>query len=423
MTGTAGALVARLQQVAVRLRCVQWAWTRRAALLDVLVAAITTGIEIGLVADGSLGVSVSAVLLTVLAGAVLTLRRRFPLLVLGSTGALTAVLVVTHAYPGGAPVIVAMYTVAELRERRLSVAALVPTAVLLQVGSVSSPPIAIGAWALGAYVQTRHRYTAAVEERAAQLERERDQLSQIAAQRERASIARELHDIVAHSVTVMLLGARGARDVLRTSPEAAEDVLRGVETSAEQSIAELRRILAVLRSPEHAADVRPAPVLADLGELIANYRTAGLPVELRIQGPQRPLPGGVELSVYRIVEEALTNVLKHARPGAVMVELRFHGSVLEVTIEDNGATPAAEPPAGGSGHGILGMRERVAALSGEFEARQRVGGGFRVGARLPIGTAVIGDAPIDTAAVSDAAVGGAAVSGAAVGGAAVGGAA
>jgi signal transduction histidine kinase len=403
MTGMAGALVAQLRQAAVRLPCVQWAWVRRAGLLDVLVAVITTGIEIGLLADGSLGVSVSAVLLTVLAGAFLTLRRRFPLLVLGSTGALTAVLVVTHSYPGGAPVIVAMYTVAELRERRLSVAALVPTAVLLQVGSVSSPPIAIGAWALGAYVQTRHRYTAALEERAAQLERERDQLNQIAAQQERASIARELHDIVAHSVTVMLLGARGARDVLRTSPEAAEDVLRGVEASAEQSIAELRRILAVLRSPDQVAQVRPAPALADLAELIADYRTAGLPVEMQIQGPRRPLPSGVELSVYRIVEEALTNALKHGSPHAVVVELRFDGSTLEVTIEDDGTGPeakraAAERPAGESGHGIPGMRERVAALGGVFEARDRAGGGFRVGARLPIDAAAISGAAISGAA-------------------------
>jgi signal transduction histidine kinase len=370
-----------LGQAAARLPLVQWTWARRAAVLDVIVAAVTTGVEIGLLVDGWPGVTALSIVLTVLAGALLTMRRRLPLLVLAGTGAVAAVLVALNAYPGGAPVIVAMYTVAELRERRLSLLALLPTAVLLQAGSISSPPIAIGAWALGAYVQTRRRYTVALEERAAQLERERDQLNEIAAQQERASIARELHDIVAHSVTVMLLGVRGARDVVRTAPEVAEDTLRGVERTAEESIAELRRILAVLRSPDYLADVRPAPALAQLEPLIAGYRAAGLPVELRIHGPARALAGGVELSVYRIVEEALTNVLKHARPTTVTVALRYHRSSVEVSIEDDG-----EPVQSvlGFGHGILGMRERVTALGGVFEAQSRAGGGFRVGARLPI---------------------------------------
>jgi signal transduction histidine kinase len=387
MTGTAGALVTRLLETAVRLPLVQWTRARRAAALDVIIAAVTTGIELGLLVDGWPGVTAISIVLTVLAGALLTVRRHAPLLVLVGTGAVAAVLVAMHAYPGGAPVVVAMYTVAERCERRLSLASLVPTAVLLEIGSISSPPIAIGAWALGAYVQTRHRYTAALEERAAQLERERDQLNEIAAQQERTMIARELHDIVAHSVTVMLLGVRGARDVLRTSPDVAEDTLSGVETSAEQSIAELRRILAVLRSPDQVADVRPPPALAQLDQLIDGYRTAGLPVELRIHGLARPLPSGVELSVYRIVEEALTNVLKHSRPSTVAVDLRFEDSMLEVKIEDDGAAPVPTQRVSGPGHGILGMRERVTALGGVFEAEQRAGGGFRVGARLPIGDA------------------------------------
>lgn len=368
-------------RAAARLPLVRWTWARRAAVFDVIVAAVTTGVEIGLLVDGWPGVTALSIVLTIVAGAMLTVRRRFPLLVLAGTGAVAAVLVALNAYPGGAPVIVAMYTVAELRERRLSLLVLLPTAVLLQVGSISSPPIAIGAWALGAYVQTRRRYTVALEERAAQLERERDQLNEIAAQQERASIARELHDIVAHSVTVMLLGVRGARDVVRTAPEVAEDTLRGVEKTAEESIAELRRILAVLRSPGHIAALRPPPALAQLEELVTGYRTAGLPVQLRIHGPARALASGVELSVYRIVEEALTNVLKHARPTTVTVALRYHPSSVEVSIEDDGAPVQPVP---GLGHGILGMRERVTALGGVFEARARAEGGFRVGARLPV---------------------------------------
>ncbi|MEV4622958.1 sensor histidine kinase [Asanoa sp. NPDC049573] len=369
-----------LVQAAARLPLVRWTWARRVAVLDVIVAAVTTGVEIGVLVDGWPGVTATAIVLTVLAGALLTVRRRLPLVVLSGTGALAAVEVALHGYPGGAPVIVAMYTVAQLCERWISLAVLLPTAALLQVGSISSPPIAIGAWALGAYVQTRHRYTAALEDRAAHLERERDQAREIAKQQERASIARELHDIVAHSVTVMLLGVRGARDVMRTAPEVADETLRGVERTAEESVAELRRILAVLRGPDQVADVRPPPGLALLEELVDGYRTAGLPVELRIQGPARPLDSGIELSVYRIVEEALTNVLRHARPNTVAVALRFHPSTLEVEIEDDGA-PVAPTRAG---HGILGMRERVAALGGVIDVGERAGGGFRVGARLPI---------------------------------------
>jgi signal transduction histidine kinase len=359
-------------------------------VFDLAVALVTTGIEIGLVVDGSLGVSVATVLLTVLAGGLLVFRRRAPLLVLIGTAVPAAVLAYSHDYPGGAPVLVALYTVAELHERRLSLAALVPTMIFLQAASISSPPVSIIAWALGAYAQTRHRYTAALEERAAHLEREREQLNQIAVQTERVSIARELHDVVAHSVTVMLLGVRGARDVLRTSPDVAEDTLGRVEASAEQSIAELRRILVLLRSPDQAVEVRPAPGLEQLTQLVDDYRrNAGLPVRLTIDGPARSLPGGVELSVYRIVEEALTNVLKHTGPAKVEVRLGFEASTLEILIDDDGTRSLAPPPPPGPGpvelgHGILGMRERATALGGVLDAGPRPDGGFRVCARLPI---------------------------------------
>jgi signal transduction histidine kinase len=353
-------------------------------VFDLLVALVTTGIEIGLVVDGSIGIGAGTVLLTVLAGAFLVFRRRAPLLVLAGTAGCAWVLAFSGAYPGGAPVLVALYTVADLRERRVSLAALVPTAILLQAAAISSPPVSIGAWAFGLYVQTRRRYTTALEERAAHLEREREQLDEIAVQRERASIARELHDIVAHSVTLMLVGVRGARDVLRTSPDVADETLGRIEHSAEQSIAELRRILVLLRNPGRTADLRPPPTLADLPDLVEDYRRVRLPVQLQVEGTPRPLPGGVELSVYRIVEEALTNVLKHSRPTNVEVRVRFRPSALEIQIADDGVAgpPAADPAAG---HGILGMRERASALGGELEAHRLAGGGFRVGARLPIG--------------------------------------
>jgi signal transduction histidine kinase len=307
--------------------------------------------------------------------------------------------------------LIALYTTAAMCERRVSLTALVPTAAIAASGSAATADtegrtasasfgatvavlLVIGVWALGAYAQTRQRYARALEERAADAEREREQLARIAVHEERASIARELHDIVAHSVSVMLVGVRGARDVLRTSPDVADDTLARVETSGEQSLAELRRILALLRSPAHGAESRPQPSLGELDELVADYRAAGLPVRLEVIGAPRPLPGGVELSVYRIVQEALTNVLNHSHPARVTVTLAFHGSRLDVEVVDDGTTAARgdaaersgdERPARGSGHGLVGMRERVAVLGGELETGRRVGGGFRVAARLPIG--------------------------------------
>jgi signal transduction histidine kinase len=243
--------------------------------------------------------------------------------------------------------------------------------------------LAVGIWGLGAYAQTRRRYRRELAERAAHAEREREQLARIAVHEERASIARELHDIVAHSVSVMLVGVRGARDVLRTSPDVADDTLARVETSGEQSLVELRRVLALLREPAHGPESRPQPSLAQLDQLVADYRDAGLPVRLEVTGERKPLPGGVELSVYRIVQEALTNALKHARPSRVIVTLAFRRSALELEVINDGTGTGNGPAA--PGHGIVGMRERVTLLGGELETGPRARGGYRVAARLPAG--------------------------------------
>jgi signal transduction histidine kinase len=286
-------------------------------------------------------------------------------------------------------------------ELRVSLAALVPAAAIAAAlsaatadaegrhasatfGATVAVLLAVGIWGLGAYAQTRRRYTRALKERAAQAEREREQLARIAVHEERASIARELHDIVSHSVTVMLVGVRGARDVLHTAPAVADETLARVETSGEQSLTELRRILALLRSPGHGAEPHPQPSLAELDELIGDYRAAGLPVRLEVTGQPRPLPGGVELSIYRIVQEALTNVLKHSHPTRVTVTLSFRGSRLEVEVVDDAARQTDQSDAT-TGHGIVGMRERVILLGGELETGRRVGGGYRVAAWLPVG--------------------------------------
>ncbi|MET7745525.1 histidine kinase [Streptomyces sp. NPDC005385] len=367
---------------------------RRSALLDLAVAVITTGVELGQLFDGPPPVGVTRlglipvgaipVVVTLLAGSVLLVRRRAPFAVLIAVCAGATVLVSLGYSPGGAPVVVALASLADLRDRRVSVAALVPTALFLFLASICSLPVSIGAWALGSYLQTRRRYTWALEDRAATLEREREQLDQFAAQRERTSIARELHDIVAHSVTVMLIGVRGARDILPTDPQVAAETLERVEASAAQSLAELRGILGLLRTSDDSEEWRPQPSLDQLAELVSGYRTAGMPVRLKFTGEVRPLGGGLELSAYRIVEEALTNVLKHTDPTDVTVTLHYGQAQLDVTIEDDGGGRDPVPSVGG--HGILGMRERAAVTGGSLDAR-RTASGFLVTARLLVGDA------------------------------------
>ncbi|MFF7248562.1 sensor histidine kinase [Embleya sp. NPDC008237] len=342
---------------------------------------MTTIVELGLTFEDAIPVRPLLVVIIVCSGALLLARRHAPLAVLPAVCAVEALLAATGGNPGGAPALAALFTIAELRERRVSVAALVPTALFLMVADIVSFPVTVIAWALGSYAQTRRRYTAALEERTAHLEREHEQLSVIVAQRERAAIARELHDIIAHSVTVTLVGVRGARDVLHTAPDVADDTLERVETNAEQSLAELRRMLLLLRETDQGVRMQPQPSLAQLPSLVASYREAGLPAHLEVTGTSRPLAGGVELSVYRIVEEALTNVLKHARPTHVAVTLDFGRTHLHITVANDGAK-VPEPSSGG--HGIVGMRERIGVLGGELAARPGPDGGFRVTARLPL---------------------------------------
>jgi signal transduction histidine kinase len=371
---------------------------------DVALALLAVGVGLVEIGDGP---GVSAVLLTVVGGGALALRRFAPLVVLATTlVAATAMVAIDAEFSdpieaAGLTVLIAVYTVGAMCERRVSLTALVPAATVVAVlsastadvegretsalgGAIIATALTVGIWGLGAYAQTRRHYLRELEERAVQAEREREQLARIAVHEERASIARELHDIVAHSVSVMLVGVRGARDVLRTAPEVADETLARVETSGEHSLAELRRILALLRGPEHGAESRPQPSLADLDELVAGYRTAGLPVRLDVIGEPEPLPGGVELSVYRIVQEALTNVLRHSDPTRVTVTLSFRDSGLELEVVDDGARQSDQGDAT-TGHGIVGMRERVVLLGGELETGWRVGGGFRVAAWLPVG--------------------------------------
>ena len=386
------------QSAGQNLKTIATTWQRvspgqRAQLTDLGLVGGAIGLEIGFLSD-SLGAPAGPppavpIALGVLAGLLLWLHRRSPLGVLLANLLIESFLAAIGAHPGGAPAVIALGLLSLREERRRSVPALVVSAILLQAGSISSLPVPVLAWAAGVYLQTRLRYEAALAERAEQLEREREQRDQLAAQAERTAIARELHDIVAHSVTVMLLGVRGARDSVRSNPALAEEALRRVEKSGEESMAELRRMLFVLRNQGSEADgteLAPAPTLTQVPDLVARHQQSGLPVTLSRTGPIRAAPAGIELTAYRIVQEGLTNVLKHAQaPTQVNVRIGYHGQRLEVVVEDDGRPAPA--PAREGGHGLRGLHERVSAAGGELTVESPAppsSVGFRLTTHLPL---------------------------------------
>jgi signal transduction histidine kinase len=211
--------------------------------------------------------------------------------------------------------------------------------------------------------------------------REREVAAREAVVAERARIARELHDVVAHSVSVMVVQAQAGPRLLST-PEFAGEAFRSIETTGREALVELRRLLGVLRGGEDEPATTPQPGLDRLDALVEQVRAAGLRVDLRVEGEPAQLPAGVDLSAYRIVQEALTNTLKHAGRADAEVIVRFEPSAVEVEVLDNGSGPSTHP--NGFGHGLVGMRERVALYGGSIEAGSRNGHGFVVRARLPL---------------------------------------
>jgi signal transduction histidine kinase len=237
-------------------------------------------------------------------------------------------------------------------------------------------PVAI-AWLLGAYMRE-------LRERATRAEREREERAAAAAASERARIARELHDIVAHNVSVMVVQAEAADEMLeRDKPERARTPIRTIEETGRSALTDMRRLLGLLRETDTQPALGPQPGIANLELLLVKMREAGLPVELEVEGEPEPLPPGVDLSAYRIVQEALTNALKHAGPARARVLVRFAGGALELEVINDGVV--ANGAGADGGHGLVGMRERVALFGGELQAGPDPEGGFRVRARLPLG--------------------------------------
>ena len=246
--------------------------------------------------------------------------------------------------------------------------------------------VLVGVWAFGRWMRWRRRELWTLHEQAAASDRDREEAARTAVADERARIARELHDLVAHSVGVIVIQSQAAQRVLLTDPVAAEQALASIEVTGRQGLQEMRRLLGVLVASEPDAPLAPSPSLRHLDALIERVRLAGLPVELSVDGEARPLPPGVDLSAYRIVQEALTNALQHSGAAAVRVHLSYGGDSVEVEVSDDGTAKEPAGTSAGGGHGLVGMRERVTLYGGTLHAGREPDGGYLVRAHLPVDT-------------------------------------
>jgi signal transduction histidine kinase len=332
----------------------------------------------------------------VVAGGSLTFRRRLPLTVLG-VSSLAMVVYAARSYPGGpvyvAPVI-AMYTLATLTPRRVWV-----PSVLVSVGAISI----VGAiWAndtgtswfhlvyftwgiaagfVGDGVRLRREHVLAVEERSRHLEETREQEGRRLVAEERLRIARELHDVVAHSLASINVQASAGAHVAASHPDQAQAALLAIKSASKEALDELRLTLGTLRSHDENAPRAPAPSLTRLDELVERTRRAGLPVTIVVEGRAAPVPAPVDVAAYRIVQESLTNALRHAGPALATVRIAYLDDAIEIEVTDDGLGSLAFNAS--PGHGIAGMRERAHGVGGSLDAGAVRGGGFRVHAILP----------------------------------------
>jgi len=344
------------------------------------------------------GSPLSGGMLIALATAPVAWRRSHPLLALTvSGGALSAlaffVAPVTPLLAGLLPLLVLTYSVAVYAGREEALAGLVVAGVTIGLLTARIPEmqttgemlfgtvVILGTWLLGQIAHRRERQVEQLADRAVKLEQERDEQTRTAIAEERARIARELHDVVAHSVSVMVVQAGAARVMLDASPDRAQETLRSIEGTGREALAELRRLLGLLRSEADGVNLAPQPRMSGVDALIAQFRDTGLAVDLRIEGAPHPMTAGLELTAYRIIQEALTNVLKHAKGASAAVCVRYEPGSIRLQIEDDGLRrDAVERP----GHGLIGMRERVTLYGGRLDAGPQVRGGYRVSACLPI---------------------------------------
>jgi signal transduction histidine kinase len=321
-------------------------------------------------------------------------RRRRPLAVLCvGMGALAIASVLIPGSTGAEPdtvmipLLLATYSVgvySELRRAQIGLAVTLAALTLNEPGDlIVLAPLFTGVWAAGLVVRARERDARRLRELAEALERERVEEARLAVVEERARIARDLHDVVAHAMTTIVLQAGAERLSLGDQRGSTRDTLQSIERTGRQALVEMRRLLGVLRRDDDEPELAPTPGLAHLDELLERVTRAGLAVEKRISGTPRELQPSLDITAYRIVQEALTNVLKHAGAGSASVDVTYGERTLELEVADDGRGGSPNGRAGG--HGLQGLRERVALFGGHLDAGRRDGGGFAVKARLPLG--------------------------------------
>ena len=365
-----------------------WSWLhRRPLLVDVGLAALVW-LPTFVAATRRAHPVETAMLVT--AGTLPLLRRRqrpLPVLALTTTAAVALIVVGTPLLP--IQVGIALYTLAAsdqapVRRNLGLVVALLVTAIALVHrngtdlgGTAFHTVFLVAAWLLGDSIGSRRAYVREIEEKAERLERERATEARRVVAEEQARIARELHDVVAHALSVIVVQAGAAAELFELDPARAEKPIRAIDAAARAALADLRRVLGILHE---SASYEPQPGLARLDTLIDQVRATGLDVALEIEGALRPLPAPVDLSAFRIIQEALTNTIKHAGARHARVSVRY-GELLRLQVSDDGSGDSGNRP----GHGLTGMRERAAMLGGSVEATSPPTGGYLVTAQLPLG--------------------------------------
>jgi len=377
-------------------------WVIDGGIALVLLGLMTALLATQRVQAGERPTTPAAYVLSVLLTAPLVTHRKFPRTSLAVCLAALILYAAGHfvAYPG-LPVIALTFGISLHGNRRLALVTVIAAAAAMTLAlALQSPAVRsestwieselgiVVAWLAGENLRSRRARWAELHARAERLERERDAEARRAVTEERLRIARELHDVVAHSMSVIAVQSAVGNHVIDTQPEEARHALAAIEATSRSALTEMRHLLGVLRQDgEPTGSLVPAPGLADLAPLVAQVKEAGLSVWIHVEGERELLPPGVDLSAYRIVQEALTNVIKHAGSAAATVTVRYRpGSVaLEITDDGPGVSPVgAQAGTFSAGHGIIGMRERVAVFGGEFAAGPLPAGGFRVFACLPI---------------------------------------
>ena len=375
------------------------AWQRYGDLLIALAFLAVASLEAA--ADGTMDTAdrIGSAAVALAVAVALWQRRRAPLvLAMVAFASLLLRAVIPEGGEGvayGPPLLIAAYTCAAhldgwpLRAGGALTASMATYLIVTEgedIGGALFWSLAFGVpWVLGRMIRVSRQRQALLQDQARLLEAQRDEQARAAVADERRRIARELHDVVAHAIAVVVLQARGGRRLLDTEPAAAKEAFDVIESTSSEALDEMRRLLGLLRD-DGDQPLLPQPTLERIDELAAELRASGLPVELSVSGEPAALPPGVDVSAYRIVQEALTNALKHAGPARARVRIAYEPDavLVEVTDDGRGATAANGGSAiGGSGHGLVGIRERVALVGGEVEAGPLRAGGYAISARLP----------------------------------------